>query len=84
MKWIEIREKFPRQWLLVETTGARSEGDRRILETLAVLASFSDSTDAFNAYKQRHRETPDRELYVLHTDREQLDVKERAWMGIRA
>jgi hypothetical protein len=34
-------------------------------------------------YVQRHRQAPDREFYVLHTDRETLDITERRWLGIR-
>ena len=34
-------------------------------------------------YIQLHREAPERELYVFHTDRETLDITERRWLGIR-
>lgn len=35
-------------------------------------------------YMRFHRDQPARELYVLHTDREKLDVTERQWLGIRS
>jgi hypothetical protein len=34
-------------------------------------------------YAKLHRQTPERELYVFHTSREQLDVTERKWLGIK-
>ncbi len=83
MRWEEIREHYPQQWLLVEALKAHSEGDKRVLERLAVLGSYSDSSEALRAYAEFHREAPARELYVFHTSRESLDVTERRWLGVR-
>ena len=84
MKWNEIRVHYPQPWLLTEALHPHSEADKRIIEDLAVLETFSDSTTAMTRYSQLHRELPDRELYVLHTSREQLDIAERSWFGIRS
>jgi len=84
MKWSEIRVHYPDQWLLAEAINARSEAGKRIIEDLAVLESYSDSTTAMNRYSKVHREMPERELYVLHTSHEQLDIVERPWFGIRS
>jgi len=35
------------------------------------------------AYAKLHHDAPARELYVFHTDREQLDIQECHWLGIR-
>ena len=83
MKWQEIRQHFPHQWLLVEATDAHSEGNQRILEDLAVLEIFSSGKNAMNGYIELHEHAPERELYVLHTDREELEVEELRWLGIR-
>jgi hypothetical protein len=84
MKWQEIRSHYPHQWLLVEAIHARTEADKRILEQIAVLSIFPDSKQAMDGYMHLHRQSPERELYVLHTDRENLDITERRWLGIRA
>jgi hypothetical protein len=84
MKWQEIRCHYPHQWLLVGAINARSEAGKRILEQIAVLSTFSDSRQAMDGYVHFHRQSPERELYVLHTDRENLDITERRWLGIRA
>lgn len=83
MKWDEIRERYPSQWLLIEATQAHSEAGNRILDQLVVLEQFADSPTALEAYKQLHRQSPARELYVLHTDRQELDITERLWLGVR-
>ncbi|HQE91986.1 MAG TPA: hypothetical protein PLH19_04770 [Anaerolineae bacterium] len=77
MQWKEICQHYPQQWLLIEAIKARSEADRRILEQLAVVGTFSDSTTAVKSYLQFHRKAPERELYVFHTSHEKLDVTER-------
>ncbi len=84
MQWQAIRESYPHQWLLLEAIKAHSEGDRRILDQLAVLGVFGDSVTALQSYAQIHRESPGRELYVFHTSRETLDIVERRWLGIRS
>jgi hypothetical protein len=83
MRWKEIRNHYPHQWLLVEAIKARSESGKRIVEQLTVVNTFPDARAAMKGYTQLHRQTPEREFYVLHTDRETLDITERRWLGIR-
>jgi hypothetical protein len=83
MKWEEIRRHYPDQWLLVEAIKAHSESGKRILDELTVVNTFADSRAAMRGYTELHREAPERELYVLHTDRKKLDITERRWLGIR-
>ena len=83
MQWEEIRQNYPHQWLLVEAIKARTESGKRIIEQLTVVNNFDDSLKAMNSYKQLHQQFPEREFYVVHTDREKLDITERKWLGIR-
>ena len=83
MKWEDIRQHYPDQWLLLEAIKAHSVANTRILDQIAVLNSYADSNTALNGYKELHREAPQRELYVFHTSREKLDIQERHWLGIR-
>ena len=83
MTWQEIRVHYPHQWLVVEALEARSEQGRRELDDLAVVDALSDGEAAFRAYLKLHRSAPERELYVLHTDREEPDITERTWLGLR-
>jgi len=84
MQWQEIRNRYPHQWLLLEAIDAHSADGQRILEDLAVLGTYRDGMSAMNAYRELHRRDPLRELYVLHTDRETLEITEVHWLGIRA
>jgi hypothetical protein len=83
MKWTELRARYPQRWLLVEALNASSIADKRILDDLVVVDTFADSSAALAGYARLHREIPARELYVFHTSREQLEVDERQWLGVR-
>jgi hypothetical protein len=83
MQWQEIRQHYPKQWLLLEAIRAHSEGTRRVLDQLAVLGAFPDSVAALQSYSELHRAAPERELYVFHTSRDSLNISERQWMGVR-
>src|SRR4051794_23701071 len=83
MEWNTIRQTYPHRWLLVEALEAHSQSGKRILDDLAVVDSFSDGVAAMKGYKDLHHRAPQRELYVLHTDREDLDIGELTGWGIR-
>ncbi len=76
MKWTEIRQHFPHQWLLVEATTAYTSANKRIIDDLAVVECFPTGKNAWDGYAELHRQKPQRELYVLHTDRETLEIEE--------
>lgn len=83
MTWPEIRLQYPHQWLLVEAIQAHSQCGRRLLDELAVVDRYTDGGAAMRGYLDLHRGSPSRELYVLHTDRKDLDIEERFWLGLR-
>ena len=84
MKWQQIREQYPNQWLLIQAISAHTTADQRILNEIAVVDTFADSVPALQRYQTLHHEAPQRELYVFHTDRKDLNVTERRWLGVRA
>jgi len=84
MTWIDIRRHYPHQWLLVEALLAHSKAGKRHLDELAVVDAFADGETALRAYLRFHRDAPMRELYVVHSDREKLEITERALLGLRA
>lgn len=84
MKWEDIRQAFPKQWILVEAIRAHTNEDsERVLEEIAPLNKFSTSPEAMRAYQVIHREDPNRELYVLHTNRKEPNIIEKKWVGVR-
>ena len=83
MDWDKVRQIYPNQWVLIEALKAHSDSGKRLLDQLSVLNSFSDSLSAMQSYKHIHKNSPQRELYVIHTQKESLNIEERTWAGIR-
>lgn len=83
MQWSDVRRHYPHQWLLVEALLAHSESGKRELDELAVVDAFPHGESALRAYLRIHRDAPVRELYVVHSDREELEIAERTWLGLR-
>lgn len=84
MKWEDVCQAFPKQWVLIEAVQAHTnEKSERILDEIAPLKKFSNSPDAMKAYQKIHREDPRRELYVLHTSRKEPNIIEKKWVGVR-
>lgn len=73
--WDEIRLTYPNQWVLVEALNAETVENRRQIHSLRVLAPFDDFPSAWMGYLTHHRAAPQRELYMLHTRREQLNIE---------
>jgi hypothetical protein len=84
MKWEEVKKVYPSAWLLIEAIEAHTEGENRIIDRISVIDSFQDksSKSAFLKYLELHKDFPDRELYVVHSERESLDIKEQKWAGL--
>ena len=83
MNWNKVRQHYPEQWLLIEAIKARSESGKRVLEQISVINSYVDSLSAMKGYKILKQQKPERELFVFHTSRENLDISERQWLGVR-
>lgn len=83
MNWEQIRQTYPNRWLIVEALEAHSTLNQRVLDQLVVVEECVDGTEAFQRYQVLHTQSPAREWYFVHTAREQLQVHERQWLGIR-
>lgn len=76
MRWEEIRQQYPHQWLLLEATKAYSVPGRWIVEEMEVVGSYPDGSAALRAYGEMHRREPLREIFFFHTDRETIEIGE--------
>jgi hypothetical protein len=84
MRWKDVREAFPQKWVLIEAVQAHTnENSERILDDITPLEKFTNSPDAMKAYQEIHRLEPNRELYVLHTNRKEPNIIEKKWVGVR-
>ncbi|WP_425447924.1 hypothetical protein [Dethiothermospora halolimnae] len=83
MKWQEVRNQHPNQWVLVEALKASSHNNKRKIEDMAVISEHTNSTNAWKGYKELHLANPGRELYIFHTSNEKIEVVEDKFTGIR-
>ena len=83
MIWSSVRDAYPGQWLIIEALVAHTESNQRLLDRIAVIDTCPDGSAAMQSYQRLHREYPYREFYYVHTEREELDIRERHWTGIR-
>ena len=84
MRWSEIRRAYPNQWLIIEALEAHTTPDnRRQLDKIAVIERCPDGSAAMHSYRFLHKQYPGREFYFVHTSREELDIREQQWLGIR-
>ena len=83
MKWSELRKQYPNQFVLVEAISACSQNGKRIIKEMAVIDRYNSVSDAWNGYKQQHKTFSEKELYIFHTSKEQIEVEEQYFIGIR-
>ena len=83
MRWTDIRAQYPNQWLIVDALEAHTENNRRKLDQMTVVELCPDGETAYRRYRELRLEHPKREFYFLHTAREELDIRERHWLGLR-
>ncbi len=83
MRWDDVRAAYPDRWLVIEALQAHTEGDRRVFDRIAVIEACADGRTAMKRYADLHRQYPARELCFVHTAREELQIQERQWIGLR-
>ena len=73
--WLEIREAYPNQWLVIEAIEAHTTpSSQRELDKIAVIEICDDGITAMKRYRQLHSQFPEREFYFVNTSREELDI----------
>lgn len=84
MRWEDVRKSYPQQWVIIEAVEAHTEESRRIIENIQLVEMFGeDNNGALRRYVRLHNVHPEKEYYVVHTSRPELNVKERIWTGVR-
>jgi hypothetical protein len=83
MKWNEVRRQFPNRCVLVESLNAKTRENERIIEEMSVIDDFDNGNAAWKVYKNLHAEDQTRELYIFHTNNEEIKVIEQPYIGVR-
>ena len=75
MDWQTVREMYPHRWVVIEAYNAHILGGERIIGQIEVVGMFGDEwKPAWEHYKQLHHMDKEREYYVVHTDRVELQI----------
>jgi hypothetical protein len=82
MRWLEVQEGFPNDWVVLEVTKAHSNEGHRYIEEVIVIDRFDNSLEAMHRYEKLRQEQPHREYCFFHTSRPNLIARER-YMGMR-
>jgi hypothetical protein len=83
MKWSEVCSHYPSRFVLVEAIKAVSKNRLRAIEEMTVVEDYADPLSAWDGYKLHHKEWPEREFYVFHTSKQEIEVVEEYFTGIR-
>lgn len=60
-----------------------TKDNEKVIKELSVIGSFDNGNAAWRAYKKIHDEDQSRELYIFHTENEDIKVIERPYIGVR-
>lgn len=83
MKGSEVRQLFPDRCVLVEALKSETRGKERIIEEMSVIDDFENGNAAWKVYKKLHAENQNRELYLFHTNNEEIKIIEQPYIGVR-
>ena len=83
MRWSDVREAHPEQWLVIEALEGHSEDETRIVDRVAVIENCADGRDAMRRYRELRIEHPHRELCFVHTSNVEIRMEERGRFGLR-
>lgn len=83
MKWSEVRQHFPNTVVLVEALKSETIGNEIWIKEMSVIDNFDSANAAWKVYKQLHAENETRELYIFHTNSEEITVIEQPYIGVR-
>lgn len=82
MRWKEVQERFPNEWVVLEVLRAHSINGYRYIEDVIIVDRFEGSLEAMERYEELRKEQPNREYCFFHTSREELVARER-YVGVR-
>jgi len=82
LKWDEVRRKYPNSGVLVEALCASSKENKRIITEMMVLKESDSAHVLWKSYKEIHLKYPNKELYIFHTSKKQIEVEEQPFHHI--
>ena len=77
MKWSEVRERFPDQFVLVEEIASHIEGDRVLVDDVAVIRAILEEEATKTLMECRDK------MFVYHTGNDSVVIELRLRPGLR-
>ena len=77
MKWSEVRERFPDQFVLVEEIASHIEGDRVLVDDVAVIRAILEEEATKTLMECRDK------MFVDHTGNDSVVIELRRRPGLR-
>ena len=77
MKWSEVRERFPNQFVLVEELASHVEGDRVLVDDVAVVRAVPEEEATKTLMQCRDK------MFVYHTYNDSVVIELRRRPGLR-
>ncbi|MET1248874.1 hypothetical protein ABWW58_08820 [Sporolactobacillus sp. STCC-11] len=71
MKWTEVRDLFPNQFVLISILHAQREGNKKIIDEVAPIRSVPDK-EANRSFFQAKGQ-----LFIIHTSNEKCVINSR-------
>lgn len=75
MKWTEVRNTYPNKWIVFDSLTQHEEGNKLVVEDLAIIEVFDDPNNAWKYYRELHRKDKSRELSLGDTRKENLEYE---------
>jgi hypothetical protein len=50
MRWLDVQERFPNEWVVLEVIKAHSKEGHRFIEEVIVIDRFENSLEAMHRY----------------------------------
>lgn len=69
MKWNEIREKYPNQFVLLKALKSHVDGDKKIVDDVALVKIIENSKEANELLIRSKGDT-----FVFHTSKDKLSL----------
>ncbi|WP_244834106.1 hypothetical protein [Clostridium sp. BJN0001] len=75
MKWSEARKTYPNKWIVFDSLKQHEDGNKLIIEDIAVVEVFDDINEAFKYYRMLHRKDKLRQLSFDDTRKDKLEYE---------
>lgn len=75
MLWNEVTQVYPNKWIVFDSLAQHEEGNKLVIEDIAIVEVFDDINKAYKYYCKLHKEDKMRKLNIGDTRKEHLEYE---------